>query len=39
MSQVSSKAAGLDTQIVPYKAWLNLPEEVFLQATSVEAKC
>lgn len=27
------KAAGIDTQIVPYKAWLNLPQEVFVQVT------
>ncbi len=32
------KAAGLDTQIVPYRAWLNLPQEVFLQATNAEGK-
>ena len=32
------KAAGLDTQIVPYKAWLNLPLEVFLEATNAEGK-
>jgi N-acetylated-alpha-linked acidic dipeptidase len=32
------KAAGLDTQIVPYKAWLNLPQEVFLQATTSDGK-
>jgi N-acetylated-alpha-linked acidic dipeptidase len=32
------KAAGLDTQIVPYKAWLNLPQEVFLEATTAEGK-
>lgn len=32
------KAAGLDTQIVPFKAWLNLPDEVFLQATNAEGK-
>jgi N-acetylated-alpha-linked acidic dipeptidase len=32
------KAAGLDTQIVPFKAWLNLPQEVFLQATNAEGK-
>jgi N-acetylated-alpha-linked acidic dipeptidase len=32
------KAAGLDTQIVPYKAWLNLPQEVFLQATTADGK-
>ena len=32
------KAAGIDTQIVPYKAWLNLPQEVFLEATNAEGK-
>jgi N-acetylated-alpha-linked acidic dipeptidase len=32
------KAAGLDTQIVAYKAWINLPQEVFLQATNAEGK-
>ena len=32
------KAAGLETQIVPYKAWLNLPQEVFLEATNAEGK-
>lgn len=32
------KAAGLDTQIVPYKAWMNLPQEVFLQATNADGK-
>ena len=32
------KTAGLDTQVVPYKAWLNLPLEVFLQATNVDGK-
>jgi N-acetylated-alpha-linked acidic dipeptidase len=32
------KAAGFDTQIVPYKAWLNLPQEVFLEATNTEGK-
>jgi N-acetylated-alpha-linked acidic dipeptidase len=32
------KAAGLDTQIVPYKAWLNLPQEVFLQATTIDGR-
>ncbi|HEX3660191.1 MAG TPA: M28 family metallopeptidase [Acidobacteriaceae bacterium] len=26
------KEAGLDTQIVPYKAWLNMPKEVKVQA-------
>ncbi len=32
------KAAGLDTQIVPYRAWLNLPQEVYLQAVNAEGK-
>ena len=32
------KAAGLETEIVPYKAWMNLPQEVFLQATNDEGK-
>ena len=32
------KAAGLDTQIVPYKAWMNLPQEVFLQASNADGK-
>jgi N-acetylated-alpha-linked acidic dipeptidase len=32
------RTAGLDTQIVPYKAWLNLPQEVFLQAATAEGK-
>jgi N-acetylated-alpha-linked acidic dipeptidase len=32
------KAAGLDTQIVPYKAWLNLPQEVFLQAATADGR-
>jgi N-acetylated-alpha-linked acidic dipeptidase len=32
------KAAGLETEIVPYKAWLNLPQEVFLEATNEEGK-
>ena len=32
------KAAGLETQIVPYKAWLNLPQEVFLEASNVAGK-
>jgi N-acetylated-alpha-linked acidic dipeptidase len=32
------KAAGLDTQIVPYKAWMNLPQEVFLEARNAEGK-
>jgi N-acetylated-alpha-linked acidic dipeptidase len=32
------KAAGLDTQIVPYKAWMNLPQEVFLEARNTEGK-
>jgi N-acetylated-alpha-linked acidic dipeptidase len=32
------KAAGLETQIVPYKAWLNLPQEVFLEANNAAGK-
>ena len=32
------KTAGLETQIVPYKAWLNLPDEVFIQAMNTEGK-
>ena len=32
------KAAGLETQIVPYQAWLNLPQEVFLEATTADGK-
>ena len=32
------KAAGLETEIVPYQAWLNLPQEVFLEATNEEGK-
>ncbi len=32
------KAAGLETQIVPYKAWMNLPQEVFLEATTADGK-
>jgi N-acetylated-alpha-linked acidic dipeptidase len=32
------KAAGLDTQIVPYTAWLNLPQEVFLEARNADGK-
>jgi N-acetylated-alpha-linked acidic dipeptidase len=32
------KAAGLDTQIVPYKAWLNLPQEIFVQAMNSQGK-
>jgi N-acetylated-alpha-linked acidic dipeptidase len=36
--QSKFKAAGLETQIVPYKAWLNLPQEVFLEARNAEGK-
>ena len=32
------KAAGLETQIVPYKAWLNLPQEVFLRPQTPRGK-
>ena len=30
------KAAGLDTQIVEYKAWMNLPQEVSIQAIATD---
>jgi N-acetylated-alpha-linked acidic dipeptidase len=32
------KAAGLETTIVPYKAWLNLPESVHVEATDSTGK-
>src|SRR3954449_977129 len=32
------KAAGLETTIVPYKAWLNLPQAVHLEATDSSGK-
>ncbi len=32
------KAAGLDTQIVPYKAWLNLPKDVHFTAKSADGR-
>ncbi len=32
------KGAGLETEIVPYKAWMNLPQEVFLEATNADGK-
>jgi N-acetylated-alpha-linked acidic dipeptidase len=32
------KAAGLDTAIVPYKAWLNLPKEIRITATDANGK-
>ena len=32
------KAAGLDTSIVPYKVWLNLPVEIRVEATSADGK-
>jgi len=32
------KTAGLETQIVAYTAWLNLPEEVFLEARNADGK-
>lgn len=32
------KAAGLDTSIVTYKAWLNLPKEIHVTATDVNGK-
>ena len=30
------KAAGLETQIVEYKAWMNLPQEVYIQAVEAD---
>ncbi|MGI8771726.1 MAG: M28 family metallopeptidase [Acidobacteriaceae bacterium] len=32
------KAAGLDTAIVPYKAWMNLPKAVHVEATDAQGK-
>jgi N-acetylated-alpha-linked acidic dipeptidase len=32
------KAAGLETTIVPYKAWLNLPQTVHVEATDSSGK-
>jgi N-acetylated-alpha-linked acidic dipeptidase len=32
------KEAGLDTKIVPYKAWMNLPNDVHFTATSADGK-
>jgi len=32
------KAAGLETTIVPYKAWLNLPKEIHITATDNNGK-
>ena len=32
------KAAGLDTSIVPYKVWLNLPKEIRVTATDASGK-
>jgi len=32
------KAAGLETSIVPYKVWLNLPVEIRVEATSADGK-
>ncbi len=32
------KAAGLETRIVPYKAWLNLPKDVHFVATDPQGK-
>ena len=32
------KAAGLETTIVPYKAWLNLPKEIKIEATGPDGK-
>jgi N-acetylated-alpha-linked acidic dipeptidase len=32
------KAAGLETTIVPYKAWMNLPQTVYVEATDSSGK-
>src|SRR5580700_2225566 len=32
------KEAGLETQIIPYKAWLNMPKEVRVQAWNADGK-
>lgn len=32
------KAAGLDTNIVPYKVWLNWPTEIHVEATGADGK-
>ena len=32
------RAAGLDTEIVPYKAWLNMPKEVKVQAWDADGQ-
>ncbi len=32
------KAAGLETRIIPYKAWLNLPKEIHLEARDAAGK-
>ncbi|HSY69821.1 MAG TPA: M28 family peptidase, partial [Edaphobacter sp.] len=32
------KAAGLETSIVPYRVWLNLPVEIRVEATSADGK-
>ncbi|HET7345852.1 MAG TPA: M28 family metallopeptidase [Acidobacteriaceae bacterium] len=32
------KEAGLDTRIVPYKAWLNMPKQVSVEAWNAEGK-
>ena len=32
------KAAGLETKIVPYKVWLNLPKEIHLEARDASGK-
>lgn len=32
------RAAGLETSIVPYEAWMNLPKEILVQAFSADGK-
>ncbi len=32
------KAAGLETAIVPYLAWMNLPKEIHIEATTADGK-
>jgi N-acetylated-alpha-linked acidic dipeptidase len=32
------KAAGLETSIVPYKVWMNMPKEIHVEATSADGK-
>ncbi|MGA9246236.1 MAG: M28 family metallopeptidase [Silvibacterium sp.] len=32
------KAAGLETSIVPYKVWMNMPKEIHVEATSADGQ-